>query len=104
LLYGFAPRPDTVFYLRTPPDVTARCAPSTAIYARDTYELGLDLGLSSVPEQSFQLNQQQVFDEVEVLQARERFVVLDGQQPVDAIQRTLRDTLRATVPQCARHP
>jgi dTMP kinase len=104
VLYGFAPRPDIVFYLRTPPDVTAQRAPSAAIKARDAYELGLDLGLSSDPEQSFQLYQQRVFDELEELQARERFVVLDGELPVDAIQRALRDTLRATVPQCARHP
>jgi dTMP kinase len=103
-LYAFAPRPDVVFYLRVPPGVTARRAPSAAVKARDTYELGLDLGLSADPEQSFQIYQQQVFDELEALQARQHFQTLDGQLPVDEIQRVIRDRVRASVPQCARRP
>ena len=103
-LYAFAPRPDVVFYLRVPPGVTAQRAPSVAVKARDAYELGLDLGLSLDPEQSFQLYQQQVFDELESLQASQQFVTLDGQQAVDEIQRVVRDTLRTAVPQCARRP
>lgn len=93
-LYRFAPEPDAVFYLRVPPEVTAARAPSSPVKALDSYEFGLDLGLASDPEESFQLYQQRVFAEFERLASEYSFVVLDGDRKVDAIHRTIRDIVR----------
>ncbi len=98
-LYGFAPLPDIVFYLRVPPTVTQQRVPSVPVKALDPYEAGLDLGLSTDPEQSFQLYQQSVFDEFERLSLEHQFVVLDGERMVDAISRSIRDIVREIVRQ-----
>ena len=98
-LYRFAPTPDVVFYLRVPPDVTQQRVPSVPVKALDRYEAGLDLGLSSDPETSFQIYQQRVFDEFEWLSREHQFVVLDGERKVEAIGRSIRDTVRDIVRQ-----
>lgn len=97
-LFNFGPRPDYVFYLRVPPEVTAQRTPSAPIKALDAYELGLDLGLSSDPRQSFQLYQQRVFDEFERLAQEYDLTVLDGSTEVMTIQRAMRDRLKASMP------
>ncbi|MEX1159063.1 MAG: dTMP kinase [Thermomicrobiales bacterium] len=96
-LYRFAPRPDVVFYLRVPPDVTQQRVPSVPVKALDRYEAGLDLGLSADPTLSFKLYQQRVFDEFERLARDHLFVVLDGERKVDAISRSIRDIVRELV-------
>lgn len=96
-LYGFAPQPDVVFYLRVPPDVTLAREPSVPIKALDTYEFGLDLGLSSDPEHSFRLYQQRVFDEFERLSQQFGFIPLDGEREIAAIQRSIRDIVSELV-------
>jgi dTMP kinase len=96
-LYRFAPPPDMVFYLRVPPDITAKRIPSVPAKALDRYELGIDLGLSTDPEQSFQLYQQRVFDELEQLASEFEMLVLDGERKVDAIQRSIRDIVKEFV-------
>lgn len=96
-LYSFAPEPDVVFYLRVPPEVTFDREPSAPMKALDTYEFGLDLGLSSDPRQSFQLYQQRVFDAFERLASDDTMVVLDGTRKVDAIQRSMRDIVDAVL-------
>jgi dTMP kinase len=98
-LYRFAPPPDVVFYLRVPPDVTQQRVPSVPVKAFDRYEAGLDLGLSADPARSFQLYQQRVFDEFERLSREHPFIVLDGERKVDAISRSIRDTVRDLVRQ-----
>lgn len=93
-LYAFAPVPDVVVYLRVPPSVTLAREPSLPIKSLDQYEFGLDLGLSSDPASSFQLYQQRVFDEFEHLSTSHQFVVIDGEQEVETIHRTVRDIVR----------
>jgi dTMP kinase len=97
-LFDFAPRPDFVFYLRVPPEITAQRTPSVPVKALDAYELGLDLGLSADPRRSFQVYQQRVFDEFERLRDAYDVIVLDGTDEVMAIQRHLRDRLKPRVP------
>lgn len=94
-LYGFAPAPDAVFYLRVPPSVTQQRVPSTPVKAIDRYEAGLDLGLSADPGESFQIYQQRVFDEFERLAQEYRFTVIDGDQDVDTIASLIRKRSRA---------
>ncbi|HMM41346.1 MAG TPA: dTMP kinase [Thermomicrobiales bacterium] len=94
-LYGFAPAPDAVFYLRVPPSVTRQRVPSTPVKAIDRYEAGLDLGLSVDPGESFQIYQQRVFDEFERLAREYQFTVIDGDQDVDAIAKVIRKRTRS---------
>lgn len=98
-LYSFAPNPDVVFYLRVPPEITFERVPSTAVKAIDRYEIGLDLGLSSDPRESFHLYQQRVFTEFDRLAAEYGMLVVDGTQDVEAIQAQLRDSLKGIVSQ-----
>lgn len=93
-LYGFAPAPDAVFYLRVPPSVTRQRVPSTPVKAIDRYEAGLDLGLSADPGESFQIYQQRVFDEFERLAREYQLTVIDGDQDVDAIARLIQKRTR----------
>ncbi|MEI2617020.1 MAG: thymidylate kinase [Thermomicrobiales bacterium] len=93
-LYGFAPPPDAVFYLRVPPGVTRQRVPSTPSKSIDRYEAGLDLGLSTDPDESFQLYQQLVFDEFERLAREHSFTVIDGTEDVDSIARRIRSKAR----------
>ncbi|MCO5175693.1 MAG: hypothetical protein M9890_01820 [Thermomicrobiales bacterium] len=93
-LYGFAPEPDAVFYLRVPPEVTKDRVPSTPVKAIDRYEVGMDLGLSSDPAESFQIYQQRVFDEFERLSQSYAFTVIDGNEDVDDIARTIRTKVK----------
>lgn len=98
-LYSFAPRPDLVIYLRVPPEVTSQRAPSSAVKAIDRYEIGLDLGLSTDPEESFQLYQQRVFEEFERLAQEFGMIVVDGVSDVEQIQRLVRDRVAELVSQ-----
>lgn len=93
-LYGFAPTPDAVFYLRVSPSVTQKRVPSSPVKALDRYEAGLDLGLSSDPIESFQLYQQRVFEEFERLSSDYDLTVIDGEKDVDAIARLIRAQTR----------
>ncbi len=93
-LYGFAPVPDVVFYLRVPPAVTQQRVPSTPVKAIDRYEAGLDLGLSADPAESFQMYQQRVFDEFERLSREYGFTVVDGDEDVDSIARQIKARTR----------
>jgi dTMP kinase len=97
LLFEFGPRPDIVFYLHVPPEVTAQRSPSVPVKALDAYEMGLDLGLSADPSHSFQIYQKRVFDEFERLIQEYDLTVLDGTSEVMAIQRTIRDMLKPLV-------
>lgn len=94
-LYNFAPRPDIVLYLAVTPSVRLQREPSAAIKSRDIYEFGLDLGLSSDPERSFEIYQQQVYDEFGRLADEFGLTTVDGEQDVKSIQRFMRDEVSA---------
>lgn len=94
-LYEFAPDPDAVFYLAVPPAVRLQREPSAAVKTRDIYEFGLDLGLTSDPEQSFELYQQRVYDEFSILADEFKLTTIDGEQDVKTIQGLMRDAVSA---------
>lgn len=94
-LYDFAPQPDAVFYLEVSPEVRRKREPSAAIKTRDIYEFGLDLGLTSDPEQSFDLYQRRVFDEFSKLVAEFELTAINGEQPVDTIQQEMQRAISA---------
>jgi dTMP kinase len=94
-LYEFAPRPDAVFYLAVPPAVRLQREPSAAVKSRDIYEFGLDLGLTSDPQRSFEMYQQRVYDEFSHLVEEFGLTVIDGEQDIAAVHRVMRDNLSA---------
>ena len=93
-LYRFAPLPDAVFYLRVTPDVTEKRVPSVPVKALDRYEAGMDLGLSSDASQSFRLYQRRVFEAFEQISTEHGFVVLNGEDDADDINRAIRSVTR----------
>lgn len=94
-LYSFAPRPDIVFYLAVPPAVRRKREPSAVVKTRDTYEFGLDLGLTADPEQSFEMYQQRVYDEFGRMVDEFGLQTIDGDQDVKTIHRTIRQAVSA---------
>ena len=89
-LYAFAPPPDLTFYFRVPIDV----AVGRIVGARAKikfYEAGMDLGLSSDPEDSFRQFQGRVLEEYDRLTGEYGFRVIDGTRSIDAQQRQVRD-------------
>lgn len=96
-LYRFAPAPDLVFYLRVPPEVTRDREPSMPAKALDRYESGMDLGLSTDPEQSFQIYQHRVFGELEQLAIRHGMTSIDGTLPIEQIQRVIRSIVKGVL-------
>jgi dTMP kinase len=92
-LYNFAPAPDAVFYLSVKPSVRRQWEPSAVVKTRDIYEFGLDLGLTSDPERSYELYQQRVYDEFERMVDEFGLTRVDGEMPVDTVQQVLRSEL-----------
>lgn len=92
-LYSFAPVPDAVFYLAVKPSVRRQWEPSAAVKSRDIYEFGLDLGLSTDPERSYELYQQRVYDEFEAMVTEFHLTRIDGEVAVDDVHNMLTNEL-----------
>jgi dTMP kinase len=89
-LYGFAERPDVVFYFRVPIEVAiARIVGARAKIK--FYEAGMDLGLSADPVESFRLFQGRVLEEYDRMSPDHGFRVIDGTRDIDSQQRQVRD-------------
>ena len=93
-LYGFAVKPAVAFYFRVPLE--------TAIHrllgARDGfkfYEAGLDLELSSDPEESFRLFQGRILDEYERMTPEFGLTVVDATLPVEVQQAQVRQIVNS---------
>lgn len=94
-LYDFAPQPDVVFYLDVSPEVRRQREPSAAVKSRDIYEFGLDLGLTADPERSFELYQKRVYDQFLAMVDEFNLTSIDGDLPVDVIQKMMQDAVSA---------
>jgi len=88
-LYSFAIRPDALFYLSVPIDVSFRRTPPARI--QEFYDSGLDTGLHADPAECFRLFHSRILHEFQDHILREYdFQALDGTQPIHAIQREFR--------------
>ncbi len=89
-LYSFAPTPDLVFYLNTPPDVLIKrlLAKDGAL---DYFESGRDIGLSSDIYKSFEIYQKRCLDEYKKLEKEYNFIELDGTKPKEEIHFLIRE-------------
>jgi dTMP kinase len=88
-LYGFAPAPDLVFYMKMPIEPLLRRIITTR-GGLDFYESGRDIGMSTDLYQSFKLYQSQIMYEFSEMAEEFDFKVLDASQSIDEVQKQLR--------------
>src|SRR5438552_6565886 len=88
-LYGIAPEPDTVFYLKVPPEelVQRTFAKNSSL---DYWESGMDIGLSRDLFDSFMKYQTAMEKTFRHLQRIYGFTIVDGMRSADAINSDLR--------------
>lgn len=92
-LYQFAVKPTVAFYYRVPLDISL----SRILTGRTElkyYEAGLDLGLSSDPQESFKLFQQRIVHEYETMLDEFGLTVMDATLPIPEQQRHMREIIR----------
>ncbi len=83
-LYGFAPKPDLVFYLNVPSEVLIkRLIAKNGVL--DYFESGRDIGLSTDIYNSFEIYQKRCLDEYKKLKKEYNFIELDGTKPKEEI-------------------
>ncbi len=92
-LYSLAPRPDVPLYFR----VSVATSLARKLASREKisyYEAGMDLGLSRDLVESYSKFQARIKHEYEALAGRERFTVLDADQPVEEVAKDVRRAIR----------
>src|SRR5207249_8983382 len=92
-LYQFAVKPTLAFYYRVPLEVSL----SRILTGRTElkhYEAGMDLGLSSDPQESFKLFQQRIVYEYEAMVDEFGLTVMDATLPIPEQQRRMRNLIR----------
>jgi dTMP kinase len=92
-LYQFAVKPTVAFYYRVPLEVSL----GRILTGRNElkyYEAGLDLGLSSDPQESFRLFQQRIVNEYEAMVSEFGLTVMDATLPIPEQQRRMRKIIR----------
>ncbi|MGH9793698.1 MAG: dTMP kinase [Candidatus Acidiferrales bacterium] len=95
-LYSFAPVPDIVFYFRAPREVAVNRILSGRPRLK-YYEAGMDLNISYDRAESFRVFQGMIMEQYDKMIDTDRFVVMDGTQPVNKLQRGMRDIVRSRV-------
>jgi dTMP kinase len=92
-IYGFAPRPDMVFYLRMPiDDLIKRIITNRG--GLDFHESGRDIGMSTDLYQSFKLYQSKIVREYERMIDEYQFKVIDASAHPQHVQKILRANIR----------
>lgn len=88
-LYQFAVRPTMAFYYRVPLDVSLGRI-LTGRTELKYYEAGMDLGLSTDPQESFRLFQKRIIKEYEEMVKEHSLTVMDATLPIPEQQRRMR--------------
>jgi dTMP kinase len=92
-LYGFAPKPDLIFYLKMPLDALLRRIISTR-GGLDFYESGRDIGMSTDLYESFKLYQAQVLEEYEKMVSEYDFKLVSSDNSIEAVQKELQSSIK----------
>ncbi|MGQ9630090.1 MAG: dTMP kinase [bacterium] len=87
-MYGFAVRPDKVFYYRVPVEISLQRIAATR--PPKFYEAGMDLKLSDDPFESYILFQSRVIEEYEKMIEEFGMIVMDGTEPIHEQQTQFR--------------
>lgn len=89
-LYNFAPKPDLVFYLNTPPDILIKRL-IVKNGGLDYFESGRDIGLSGDIYNSFEIYQKRCLDEYKKLKREYNFIELDGTLSKEEIHQKIKE-------------
>jgi len=89
-VYGYALKPDLVFYFRVPVDVAAERILSGRPKLK-YYEAGMDLDLSNDIYESYRVFQSRIIEQYEKMIKNENFVVIDGTYNIEQQQQLVRD-------------
>jgi dTMP kinase len=92
-IYGFAPEPDLIFYLKMPLDALLRRIITTR-GGLDFYESGRDIGMSTDLYESFKLYQAQVLEEYEKMAAEYGFKVVAADKSIEEVQKQLQSSIK----------
>lgn len=95
-LYGFARRPDIVFFFNTPLPV----ALSRILSGRPQlkyHEAGMDLRLSHDPYESFRIFQERIYNEYLGMKDDFSFITLDGADTIESQQQVVRETVAQAI-------
>jgi dTMP kinase len=95
-MYGFAPQPDLVIYLKMPLEPLLKRIITTR-GGLDFYESGRDIGMSTDLYQSFKLYQSQIIFEYEKMADEFGFRVVAADESVDSVQKQIRKELRGVL-------
>jgi dTMP kinase len=95
-LYGIALVPDAVFYLQVPPEVLVQRTFAKS-HALDYWGSGMDLGLSRDMFDSFMKYQRLLTKQFHRLRKLYNFTVVDGDRPVNEINRELQEQIEAVL-------
>src|ERR687889_372885 len=89
-VYGYALKPDLVFYFRVPIDVAADRILSGRPKLK-YYEAGMDLDLSNDIYESYRVFQSRIIEQYEKMIKNENFVVIDGTYDIEQQQKVVRE-------------
>jgi dTMP kinase len=95
-LYRFAPIPDITFYFRAPREVAVNRILSGRPRLK-YYEAGMDLNISYDRAESFRVFQGMIMEQYDHMVDTDNFVVMDGTQPVNKLQRIMRELVRQRI-------
>lgn len=95
-LYSIALVPDAVFYLQVSPEELVQ-RNFAKKHALDYWESGLDLGLSRDMFDSFVKYQTMMVEQFQRLQRTYGFTIVDGNRPVDVINRELQHKIESVL-------
>ncbi len=95
-LYRFAPIPDITFYFRAPREVAVNRILSGRPRLK-FYEAGMDLNISYDRAESFRVFQGMIMEQYDHMVDTDDFVVMDGTQPVNKLQRIMRELVRQRI-------
>jgi dTMP kinase len=96
-VYGFAAKPDAVFYYHVPVEVGVK-----RILAARTklkyYEAGMDLNLSNNEYESYRIFQSRIIEQYKAMAGKEGFIVMNGTLDIRTQQRMMRERVLGLLP------
>lgn len=95
-LYNFAALPDLTFFFRANLEVSLKRILDGRPMLK-YFEAGMDLRLSADPYESFRIFQGRILEQYLAMSTKFNFLVIDGNQPIEAQQSVVRDLIASKI-------
>jgi len=95
-LYSFAAYPDITFFFKADLDVSLNRILAGRPELKH-FEAGMDMRLSSDPEESFRIFQGRILDQYLAMSSEFRFHIMNANQPIEAQQSLVREVVAARI-------